>query len=178
MRAGLFFVMTFVAAGCYQPKLKNFGFACDATAPKPCPDGYFCRGGFCDDGTGGAPPGNTGGNGDEDMAMSSGGGGGGGGGGSAGGGGGGGGGKQDMATGPQDMAMAQQDMAKPADMSQTSTCAHDECTTGNKLVNGCSACVTKVCAKDSTCSTNSTVGWDSLCVSEVNQYCGGIKTCP
>ena len=45
-----------VAAGCYQPKLKNFGFACDPSAAKPCPDGYCCRSGFCDDGSGGSPP--------------------------------------------------------------------------------------------------------------------------
>ncbi|MCU1282255.1 MAG: hypothetical protein JWM53_5801, partial [bacterium] len=79
-----------MAAGCFQPKLQNFGFACDPQAAKPCPDGYFCRSGFCDDGSGGSPPAGTGGNGD-DMATSNGGGGGGGGGGSAGGGGGGGG---------------------------------------------------------------------------------------
>jgi hypothetical protein len=78
-------------AGCYTPKLNNFGFACDSQAAKPCPDGYFCHNGFCDDGSGGTPPA-TGGNGADDMAMSQGGGGGGGGGGSAGGGGGGGGG--------------------------------------------------------------------------------------
>ncbi|HEX8953232.1 MAG TPA: hypothetical protein VF945_15365, partial [Polyangia bacterium] len=115
-----------LAAGCYQPKLKNFGFACDSSAPKPCPDGYFCHGGFCDDGSGGTPPANTGGNGsDGDMAMSSGGGGGGGGGGSAGGGGGGGG--QDMAMGAQDLAQPIQDLAQPADLTQGSTCAHDEC---------------------------------------------------
>jgi hypothetical protein len=175
MRAGFFFVMTLVAAGCYEPKLKNFGFSCDATAAKPCPDGYFCRNGFCDDGSGGSPPANVGGNGEEDMAMSSGGGGGGGGGGSAGGGGGGGG-QQDMAMGAQDMAMSTPDMAKPADMAHTSTCAHDECTTGGKLTSGCSACVTAVCSHDSACCS-STFGWDSLCVSEVNQYCT-TKTCP
>jgi hypothetical protein len=178
MRAGLIALIAVATAGCFDPQLRNFGFACDPTAVKPCPDGYLCRNGFCDDGSGGQPPQGTGGNGTDDMAMSQGGGGGGGGGGSAGGGGGGGGSKDMAMSGSQDMAMAQQDMAQPPDMTQTSTCAHDECTTGNKLTNGCSACVTKVCSHDSACCTSSTFGWDSLCVSEVNQYCTGIKTCP
>ena len=179
MQAGLRVAITVaaaaLAAGCYQPKLKNFGFQCDASAPKPCPDGYFCRNGFCDDGAGGVPPGGNGGNGgDQDMAMSEGVGGGGGGG--SGGGGGGGGGTQDMATSAQEMAHAAQDMAKPADMVVVSTCAHDECTTGSKLTSGCSACVTAVCSNDPACCS-STFGWDSLCVKEVNTYCT-TKTCP
>ncbi|MGZ3406029.1 MAG: hypothetical protein ACXVAN_06260, partial [Polyangia bacterium] len=85
-----------LAAGCYGPKLRNFGFSCDPQAIKPCPDGYFCNSGFCDDGSGGSPPGGTGGNGDQDMAMGQ-------------GGGGGGGGTKDMAMGAQDMAMPVQD---------------------------------------------------------------------
>ena len=165
-----------LAAGCYQPKLQNFGFSCDPQAFKPCPDGYFCRNGFCDDGSGGTPPPGTGGNGDGDMAMSNGGGGGGGGGGSAGGGGGGGGGQPDMAMPVQDMAMASPDLAQPPDMVVVSSCAHDECTTGTRLTKSCSACATAVCSKDPTCC--STTGqWDSICVSEVNTYCT-TKTCP
>jgi hypothetical protein len=140
-------------AGCYGPKLKNFGFSCDPQAIKPCPDGYFCNMNFCDDGSGGTPPQtNTGGNGDEDMAMS----------------------------GAQDMAMASvPDMAKatPPDMVVVSSCAHDECSTGAKLSKTCSACATAVCNKDSLCCSSSTIGWDSTCVSEVNQYCT-TKTCP
>lgn len=177
MRAGLFFVISVMAAGCYQPKLTNFGFACDSTAPKPCPDGYFCHNGFCDDGSGGTPPA-TGGNGADDMAMSQGGGGGGGGGGSAGGGGGGGGGQQ------QDMAMSVQDMAQPPkdfamsqpDMVVVTTCAHDECTAGTKLSKTCSMCAGEVCATGNDpycCSTQ----WDATCVKEVNTYCS-LKTCP
>ena len=165
-----------LAAGCYTPKLKNFGFACDSSAPHPCPNGFICRQGFCDDGSGGTPP--TGGNGADDMAMSSGGGGGGGGGGGVGGGGGGGG-DQDMAMSVADMAKPLQDMAKAPlpDMVVVSTCAHDECTTGSALVKSCSACATAVCDNDSYCCKSSTGSWDKMCVSEVNQYCT-TKTCP
>jgi hypothetical protein len=174
-------VMTLaMAAGCYSPKLSNYGFACDPQAPKPCPDGYFCHASFCDDGSGGTPPAGTGGNGSDDMAMASGGGGGGGGGGSAGGGGGGGGGNQqhDMAMSVQDLALPPADMAKPpADMAQVSSCSHDECVSGGKLTSGCSACVTQVCksANDPYCCTST---WDSFCVADVKTYCSGIKTCP
>ena len=37
---------TALAAGCYGPKLRNFGFACDPQAIKPCPDGSFCNSGL------------------------------------------------------------------------------------------------------------------------------------
>jgi hypothetical protein len=174
--AMLMLATTALAAGCYGPKLRNFGFSCDPQAIKPCPDGSFCNQGFCDDGSGGMPPG-TGGNGDADMAMANGGGGGGGGGGSAGGGGGGGGGNvKDMAMTVHDMAMSSPDMAKPADMVVVSSCAHDECTTGVKLTKTCSSCASQVCATGNDtfcCSTQ----WDSTCVSEVNMYCT-TKTCP
>ncbi len=172
-----------LAAGCYQPKLKNFGFACDPSAAKPCPDGYFCNQGYCDDGSGGTPPG-TGGNGgsggsggDQDMAMSQGGSGGGGGGGSGGGGGGSGGsGGSGGGGGSQDMAQPGQDLAQPADMAQGSSCAHDECTAGVALTKSCSTCAGQVCASGADpycCSTK----WDATCVSEVNLYCT-TKTCP
>ncbi|HEX6836656.1 MAG TPA: hypothetical protein VF334_08790 [Polyangia bacterium] len=175
MRAGLGLWLTMaattLAAGCYQPKLKNFGFVCDSSAPKPCPDGYFCRSGFCDDGTGGSPPATGGNGGDQDMAMSSGGSGGGGGGGS---GGGGGGGSDDMAMSVQDMAQSIPDMAKPADMVVVSSCAHDECTTGVKLTSSCSQCVSDVCSVDSYCCTTK---WDSTCITDVKSICT-TKTCP
>ena len=159
-----------LAAGCYGPKLRNFGFSCDPQAVKPCPDGSFCNNGFCDDGSGGVPPG-TGGNGGDDMAMGNGGGGGGG----AGGGGGGGGTVNDMAMSTvHDMAMSTPDMAKPADMVVVSACAHDECTSGGKLTKTCSACANAVCTNDPYCCSTT---WDSFCISDVNTYCT-TKTCP
>ena len=178
MRAAVVAAIVMTAAACYQPKLANFGFSCDPTAPKPCPDGYFCRNGFCDDGSGGTPPAGSGGNGSDDMAMSQGGGGGGGGGGSAGGGGGGGGNQQqDLAMSVQDLAMPPQDLAKPADLAQASSCAHSECTSGGALTSGCDACVTQICksANDPYCCSST---WDTFCVQDVSTYCSGIKTCP
>ena len=170
---GMLMLAALAAAGCYSPKLKNFGFACDVNAPNSCPNGFFCNSGYCDDGSGGTPPG--GGNNNDDMAMSGGAGGGGGGGtgGSGGGGtggmgGGGGGMTQDMAQSVQDMAHSTPDMVV------VSSCAHDECTTGAALDKTCSACATAVCKKDSVCCNTK---WDSICVSEVNDYCT-TKTCP
>jgi hypothetical protein len=157
-----------LAAACYSPKLKNFGFACDTNAAKPCPDGYFCRSGFCDDGTGGSPPAGTGGNGSDDMAMASGGGGGGGGGSS----------DEDMAKSIPDMAKSIPDMAKSIpDMVVVNTCAHDECTAGTALTKSCSACATAVCktGNDPYCCQTK---WDSTCAStDVAKYCT-TKTCP
>lgn len=173
MRSGCVMSMLVAAlvAGCYSPKLTNFGFTCDATAPKPCPDGYVCRSGFCTDGSGGTPPGASGGNGGDDMATSQGGGGGGGSGG-------GGGGAQDLAMPLHDLAMTPADLAKPPppDLVVVSSCAHDECTTGTRLVKSCSQCATDVCNNDPTCCSTSGQ-WDSICVGEVNQYCT-TKTCP
>jgi hypothetical protein len=54
----------------------------------------------------------------------------------------------------------------------TVTCAHDDCTTGGALANGCNACVSSICAVDPYCCTT---GWDSICVGEVGSVCG--QTC-
>ncbi len=52
------------------------------------------------------------------------------------------------------------------------TCTHDRCSTGAKLVSSCDACVTKVCSSDSFCCARN---WDSTCVAEVGTICG--ETC-
>jgi hypothetical protein len=43
-------------SGCFNPRVKNLGFACNATDPSPCPGGFQCLNGFCDDGSGGPRP--------------------------------------------------------------------------------------------------------------------------
>jgi hypothetical protein len=50
-----------------------------------------------------------------------------------------------------------------------STCSHDVCTSGSKLVSSCSSCATKICSADSYCCATA---WDSQCVSEVSSICG------
>ncbi len=49
------------------------------------------------------------------------------------------------------------------------TCAHDICSNGGALADGCDACVTQICAQDSYCCSN---GWDDQCVAEVGSICG------
>jgi hypothetical protein len=69
---------TLAAAGCFEPKIKNRAFACDPAVPDNCPQGFYCRAGFCDDGSGGgdrpmgpdlATGGGGGGGGGEDMSL-------------------------------------------------------------------------------------------------------------
>jgi hypothetical protein len=66
------------ASGCFSPQVKNGGFACSMTDDPPCPGGFFCVNGLCQD-----HPGTS--SGDVDMATGTGGNGGGGGGGGGGG---------------------------------------------------------------------------------------------
>jgi len=49
------------------------------------------------------------------------------------------------------------------------SCAHPECTEGEKLNPGCSSCATAVCGADPYCCDND---WDSICVGLVPQECG------
>jgi hypothetical protein len=50
-----------------------------------------------------------------------------------------------------------------------STCAHDKCVTGTKLVKSCDSCVTSICNVDSYCCATK---WDATCVGEVSSVCG------
>jgi len=94
--------LTVGLAGCFKPDVKNGGFACSMTDDPPCPQGFFCVAGLCQDhpGTGTESP---------DLATGT-----GGNGGSGGGGGGGGGGTTtfDMSHPPQDLSST--DMATGA----------------------------------------------------------------
>lgn len=49
------------------------------------------------------------------------------------------------------------------------SCAHDECTAGAKLTDGCSSCVTEVCDADSFCCSSQ---WDQQCVDAAESLCG------
>jgi len=53
--------------------------------------------------------------------------------------------------------------------SDTTSCAHDLCSTGDDLLSSCDPCVTKICAQDPFCCGS---GWDNLCVEEVGTICG------
>lgn len=53
-------------------------------------------------------------------------------------------------------------------MSAGMKCAHDLCTTGSALTNGCDACVTKVCTARPACCSST---WDSACVAEAYNQC-------
>ena len=55
-----------------------------------------------------------------------------------------------------------------APTSPPGTCAHSQCSSGAKLVGGCTSCVSSICAADSFCCASS---WDSICVSEVASVC-------
>ncbi|KAJ3314547.1 hypothetical protein HDV04_006086 [Boothiomyces sp. JEL0838] len=50
-----------------------------------------------------------------------------------------------------------------------SSCAHDKCSIGGALSQGCNACVDQIISADSYCSTSQ---WDQTCVDEVQSVCG------
>lgn len=93
--------------GCFKPDVKNGGFACSMTDDPPCPMGFFCVAGLCQDhpGSGGGPA---------DLSTGT--------GGNGGGGGGGGGTVFDMTHPSQDLSST--------DMAQAPSCAMqaDPCT--------------------------------------------------
>jgi hypothetical protein len=51
----------------------------------------------------------------------------------------------------------------------TSTCAHDKCVTGVKLVSSCDSCVAKIISADSYCGSTS---WESTCFGQLRSVCG------
>ncbi len=51
-------------------------------------------------------------------------------------------------------------------------CAHDVCTEGVALVDGCDPCVTTVCAADPFCCDALDGAWDDVCVGEAVTLCG------
>jgi hypothetical protein len=97
-----------LVAGCYSPKVLNGGFACSMTDDPPCPNGFFCVNGLCEDHPGMSS--------EADLSTGT--------GGNGGSGGGGGGNAMSF-----DMAHAQADLAS-TDMAQAPTCGMqaDPCT--------------------------------------------------
>jgi hypothetical protein len=159
---GVLVVTLALVAGCYAPKVKNKGFACDGNYVGACPVGFACINGICDDGSGGTPPPPG-----PDMAMGDGTGGNGGG---------------DMASAPDmakpasspDLAMPPlPDLAQPPPPDMASSCVHSPCVAGSKLNKYCDSCVTQVCTADPVCCSTT---WDSICVGEVTSICG--RSCP
>jgi hypothetical protein len=41
-----------MGAGCFNPQVKDLGFACSLADVDPCPVGFQCINGFCDNGSG------------------------------------------------------------------------------------------------------------------------------
>jgi len=111
-------------AGCFKPDVKNGGFACSMTDNPPCPEGFHCVNGLCEDQSGAS----TGG----DLATGT--GGNGGSGGSAGGGGGGGGVSTDMAQSNVDLAQPVGDMASSACGTTGDDCTSQACCSGHSCV--------------------------------------------
>jgi hypothetical protein len=155
-----------VGAGCFNPSIRDGGFACTNTADGQCPDGYYCVNGRCQsnpnpvtqipsyDFSMAAPA--------VDMSM-----------------------PQQMTS--KDMAhSAMADMSKPTmtvDMAKpvvpdmtmpVNTCAHKICRSGAALDPSCDPCVNAVCKKDKYCCE---VEWDSLCVGDTDTYCSASEQC-
>ncbi len=54
-------------------------------------------------------------------------------------------------------------------VASATSCSHDKCSSGGKLVSSCDPCVSQICAVDSFCCATS---WNSQCISEVASVCG------
>lgn len=68
----------------------------------------------------------------------------------------------------QNWTQACVDAAKAA-CSVTCQCAHDVCTSGDKLTQGCAPCVDSVCKADPYCCDSA---WDGICTGEAELICG------
>jgi hypothetical protein len=51
-------------------------------------------------------------------------------------------------------------------------CAHDKCSYGDPLADGCNSCVSQICAADPYCCD---VYWDGLCIQESRTVCNSLK---
>ncbi len=159
MRAFVLCSSLALVAGCFNPRIKSGGFACDPGVASSCPSGYYCVDHLCVDHPG---PSGVGGNGVPDLGSDG-----------------------DLAVAPDDLARGGDDHdlahggpfdlshATPDDLAMGSSCAHPICTAGTALVSGCDPCVTKICLKDSYCCSTK---WSSICVGEVQSICG--QSCP
>jgi hypothetical protein len=69
--AACVFGLSSSSVGCYNPKIKSGGFACSTADPTPCPAGFYCVAGLCQDhpGSSGGGGGGVGGNGGDDMST-------------------------------------------------------------------------------------------------------------
>lgn len=72
MRLWIFAACAFglAVSGCFNPHVNNGGFACSSTDPDPCPVGFYCVSGLCQDQPGGGGNGGVGGNGNGSADMS------------------------------------------------------------------------------------------------------------
>jgi hypothetical protein len=113
-----------LAGGCFHPDVKNGGFACSMTDDPPCPNGFFCVNGLCQDHPGMST--------DVDLSTGS--------GGNGGGGGGGGGVSTDMAHVIFDLATPAGDMASSACGMSGDDCSSTPCCSGSFCFPGLNVC--------------------------------------
>ncbi|MCU1279662.1 MAG: hypothetical protein JWM53_3208 [bacterium] len=114
-----------LAGGCFHPDVKNGGFACSMTDDPPCPNGFFCVNGLCQDHPGVST--------EADLSTGTGG---------NGGGGGGGGGmvSTDMAHAIADLAQSTADLAMAACGMTGADCSTTPCCSGSACIPGFNIC--------------------------------------
>ena len=121
--------LALTSVGCFSPDVKNGGFACSQTDDPPCPAGFFCVNGLCED-----HPGN--GSDNADLSTGT-----GGNGGSGGGGDGGGMSSTDMAHPIADLAQAAGDLATSACAGPVEDCSSTPCCSGHVCLPGLNVCL-------------------------------------